>query len=195
MITLRQHLRLLIYVTIFWILFVLIGLPDYYQHWPLKRLLYLCILTYFFVGAITYRWIKKFNGNRFLYSLVVASYIVIPLFVYDYIYIDLVRNEPFDLLNRFWFLSIFYVIPWYQAPLLYFYISAKRFNRRTWLTISVLSFIIAFVLHGQWAAFEGSFFDPMVSYPERSSTMLGSAIKLSIYGTLLSLGFLSLFRV
>jgi len=192
---LSKHVRLLLTVTIGWIVFVLIGLPSYYQDWPFTRLLYFCVVVFFIVGAFIYRRLtKNSTGNCLKRALEMAFYITVPFIFYDYLYIHFVREEPFELLNRFWFLSVFYIVPWIQAPLLFlFVVYEKRFGK-SWLLISVFLFIVSFVLYALWATFEGSFFDVMSDYPERKVTMLGSALRFSIYGTFLTAGFLALVK-
>jgi len=190
-----KHIRLLINATIGWLIFVLIGLPNYYQDWPFKQLLYFCILVFFVVGFLIYFMTRKFEGNLLSRALWIAFYIVVPLVLYDYIYVHLLRGEPFELLNRFWYLSVFYIIPWFQAPLVYFFIVSRSIRNRTWIILSLLCFITAAVLYHQWATFEGGFFDFMSSYPETSLTMLESALRLSIFGTFISVGTLSLLKL
>ncbi len=192
--SLVDHLRLLISVTIAWVMFVLIGLPNYYQDWPFQILLYFCILVFFGVGLLIYFKTKKHKGYLLQRALWMAFYIVVPLMIYDYIYIHLVRREPFDLLNKFWYLSIFYIVPWFQAPLTYFFIVSDSFRKRSWLVLGLFSFISAILLYYWWAFFEGGFFNYMSSYPGRHITMLESALRLSILGTFISVGVLSTYR-
>lgn len=190
--SLRRHYKLLINATIAWLIFVIIGLPNYYGDWPFNNLLYLSIATYFLIGLIFYSIIRKRTGNIKL-VLWAAFYFTVPFIAYDLIYIHFILREPADFLNRFWFLSVFYIIPWIQAPIIYLYLN-KKYREKTWALIGIACLIAAGVLWRLWGAFEGGFFEVMVDSPERNSTMLGSALKYSIYGTFLSMGFLLLFR-
>jgi len=192
--SLNRHCKLLLYASIGWLVFVLIGLPNYYRDWSFMNLLYLCIATYFAVGLIIYNFILKYNEG-FVWALWIAFYITIPLIFYDLLYIKFILKEPFDLLNRFWFLSVFYIIPWIQAPILYWYSRNLGMNKKFWGLIVIICFVLAIFMRSQWATFEGSFFDTMADYPERNSTMLGSSLKYSLYGTMLSLGIMSLIRI
>lgn len=189
-----KHLNLLLLTSLGWVLFVIIGLPSYYQAWSFKNLLYFCIVVYFLVGLAIYSMVKRYSGNRFIYGLWVAFYITVPLICYDYLYITFVRIEPFDLLNRFWFLSVFYIIPWFQAPLLYLYIETNKTRSRVWGLLGLVFFVVLAILGSQWAIFEGSFFDTMSNSPERNVTMLGSALRYAIYGTLISASILLFVR-
>lgn len=185
----KSHLKLLLFATIAWFAFVIIGLPNYYTDWPFKKLLYFCIAAYIVLGLITYRFVIKYT-NRISRVFWFAFYITAPLIIYDSLYIHFVLKVPVDFVNRFWFLSVFYIIPWIQAPVIYWYLN-KKLSRNSWGLIGVAYFIIAGLLWIWWATFEGGFFDTMIDYPERNSTMLGSAFICSLYGTFL---FLSLIR-
>jgi hypothetical protein len=157
------------------------------------KLLYLCTVTYFAVGLTIYNFISKYNKS-FIWVFWIAFYITIPLFVYDLLYIKFVLKEPFDFINRFWFLSVFYIIPWIQAPILHWYSNNPGLNKKIWGLLFIICFVLAGFMRGQWATFEGCFFDTMADYSECHSTMFGSALKYSLYGTMLSLGIMSLIR-
>lgn len=193
--SLLNHIRLLINATICWLVFVLIGLPDYYQNWSFTSLLYFCILVYYVVGFAIYLMTRRYEKYLFRRALWVAFYITVPLVLYDYVYIQLIRGESFELLNRFWYLTIFYVIPWFQAPLIYFFIVSESIKKRTWIILSLICFISAGVLYNLWAAYEGGFFDFMSASPEKSLTIFESALRLSIFGTFISVGVLSVIRL
>ncbi|ADG81554.1 hypothetical protein TherJR_0684 [Thermincola potens JR] len=192
--SLVDHLRLLIFVTVAWIAFVIIGLPNYYQDWPFRKLLYFCVFVYFLVGFFILMMTKKYEGYFLRRALWVAFYITVPLMIYDIIYVDLIRHEPFDLLNRFWYLSVFYIVPWIQAPLIYFFLVSGSLRKRNWIILSMISLVLAVILYNFWGTFEGGFFDYMSSYPERNITMLDSALRLSILGTVISVAVLSMYR-
>ncbi|PKM77451.1 MAG: hypothetical protein CVU90_07510 [Firmicutes bacterium HGW-Firmicutes-15] len=187
---LSKHLRLLLFVTSGWGLFVLIGWPSYYQTWSLKWLLYFCCAVYLLVGIYIFTRVKQCRSNRLIYGLWLAFYITVPLLFYDYLYINFIRLEPFDLLNRFWFLSIFYITPWIQALLLFFYIKTEKISGKLWFVLGFMFFILAEFLKNQWAIFDAGFFDTKLSI-----SMLEAALRYSIYGTVVSLSFLSFIRI
>jgi len=187
---LSKHIRLLLFVTFGWALFVLIGWPSYYQHWSLNWLLYFCCAVYLFLGIYIYAKLKHYDGNRLIYGLWLAFYISVPLFFYDYLYINLILFQPFDLLNRFWFLSVFHIIPWYQALLSYLYMKTQISSGKVWFGLGSVFLILAILLKSQWAIFDTGFFDT-----EGSVSMLEAALRYSIYGTLLSSSFLSFLRL
>lgn len=189
-----RHLKLLLLTSLGWVLFVIIGWPSYYQAWSFKNLLYFCVAVYFAVGLAIYSMVKRYSRNCLAHGLWVAFYITVPLICYDYIYITFVRIEPFELSNRFWFLSVFYIIPWFQALLLYLYIETNKTRSGVWGLLGLVFLAISVILRSQWATFEGSFFDTMSNYPEGNVTMLGSALRYAIYGTLISASTLSFVR-
>lgn len=184
-----KHMRLLLFVTLGWAMFVLVGWPNYYQHWSLNWLLYFCCTVYLFVGMYIYTRIKQYDGNRLTFGLWLAFYISVPLFCYDYLYINLILIQPFDLLNRFWFLSVFYIIPWYQALLLYLYIKTEISSGKVWFGLGSVFIILAVLLKNQWDIFDAGFFDT-----EGNVSMLEAALRYSIYGTLLASSCLSFIR-
>jgi hypothetical protein len=110
------------------------------------------------------------------------------------VYIQIIRGESFELLNRFWYLAVFYVVPWFQAPLIYFFIVSNSINKKTWIILSIICFLSAGLLYDLWASYEGGFFDFMSDSPEKSITIFESALRLSIFGTFITVGILSIFR-
>lgn len=80
------------------------------------------------------------------------------------------------------------MIPWIQAPILYWYSNNLGLSKKFWGLHVIICFVLAGFMRNEWATFEGSFFDTMADFPERNSTMLGSALKYALYGTMLSLG-------
>ncbi|PKM41619.1 MAG: hypothetical protein CVV03_12140 [Firmicutes bacterium HGW-Firmicutes-8] len=190
-----SHLRLLITVTSAWVVFVIVGLPDYYQGWPFRRLLYFCILVYFLVGFLIFLMMRKYKSYLLGRALWMAFYISVPLMIYDYIYVYLIRQEPFDLLNRFWYLAVFYIVPWFQAPLIYFFMKSGQLRKKSWIILSLFSFISAAFLYYWWGRFESGFFNYMSTDPETNLSMLQSALRLSVFGTFISVGILSIVRL
>ncbi len=117
--TARTHLSLLVMSFITWFVFVLIGLPDYYQSWafPLQLALLPLVTLLYFPG--TKFILNKFpTKEHFRNSLWLALYLTLPLFTYDYIYIVLMKGDNMTFVFRYWYLSFFYVSFWIQMPLI-----------------------------------------------------------------------------
>ena len=142
-------MKLLVLCSFGWVVFTVIGGPSYYQAWSFTNLLYFCIAVYFALGLTIYRMIKRYEGNKLVRSFWVAYYITIPLMLYDYVYITYFRGEPFELLNRFWVLSIYYIIPWIQAALLYFYIVSKDIKDFLWVLLGSVFLVLSVLLRIQ----------------------------------------------
>lgn len=118
MLDLKTHLSLLAMSFATWGFFVLLGLPDYYQHWPLAaQLLILPVVTALYIPLTP--WLLRHcfptrdhrRNARWL-----ALYLTVPLFCYDVVYIVVIGGEEMRFVLRYWYLSFFYVSFWIQFP-------------------------------------------------------------------------------
>ncbi|CAF1362936.1 unnamed protein product [Rotaria magnacalcarata] len=117
MIGLKTHLTLLLIGFISWAIFVVIGLPDYYQSWSFTAKIVVCIVVtilYFPLAAFILRKID--NKEYFNNSLWLAFYLTLPLFIYDYTLIVLIGGDNLSFVFTYWYLSLFYVSFWIQFP-------------------------------------------------------------------------------
>ncbi len=107
-----------------WGFFVLLGLPDDYQHWPLvAQLLILPAVTALYV-PLTPWLLRRFpNRDHRRNALWLALYLTVPLFIYDVVYIVIIGGDTMSFVFRYWYLSFFYVSFWIQFPWL-----ARRMN-------------------------------------------------------------------
>lgn len=114
---LRNHFRILGIVSLAWILFWLIGLPQYYQQYPFYFMLLFDILLLIPLSLLIY-WILNNTPqkHRARYSFWLAFYISVPLFLYDYLYCALYLGHGWSFLTRYWYLSVYYVVPWIISP-------------------------------------------------------------------------------
>ena len=109
----RKHLRLFILVSIAWALFWLAGLPDYYQQYSATFMILFDLAILPPVWIIVYRSCKfSRQGNSLNISFWWAFYISIPLFVYDLVYCGYYLDHGFNFLTSFWYLTVYYVLPW-----------------------------------------------------------------------------------
>jgi hypothetical protein len=113
---LRKHLRLLVIVTAAWILFFIAGLPDYYQQYSMTAMLVFDIVVLLPLWYIGYQSIRK-SRNRNASSLWLSFYFVIPLFLYDYLYCGIYLGYGIEFILKFWYLTIYYILPWLIFPL------------------------------------------------------------------------------
>jgi hypothetical protein len=114
----RDHLRLLIFVSIAWLLFWIGGLPDYYQQYSTTFMILFDLAILPPIWLIVYRSIKKANSNRrLIISLWWAFYISIPLFVYDLLYVGIYLGHGMTFLGSYWYITVYYLLPWLLFPL------------------------------------------------------------------------------
>jgi len=111
----REHLYLFYLATTCWTFFFLGGLwSDYYRTWPAWRtFLLIDALPAAALGVLSVsliRWMTP--GRPYRGALWIAFYFTVPLLVYDLIYLGLYKQLGFSFIVPYWYLSIFYVIPW-----------------------------------------------------------------------------------
>jgi hypothetical protein len=111
------HLRILIIATLVWLAFLAAGLPDYYLQYSDAVMLWFDILLLLPFSAIIWYIFKPFKKSRRMkLALWYAFYFTVPLAVYDYIYCGLYLGHGWNFVTVFWFLSVYYIIPWIIFP-------------------------------------------------------------------------------
>ena len=112
---LRKHMRLLIFVTLAWLLFWIAGLPDYYQQYSIKFM------------VIFYRSAKHSKPGRGLKVCIWWSfYISFPLFIYDLIYCGFYLGHRIGFLTKYWYITVYYILPWLIFPLTGWLVDKRR---------------------------------------------------------------------
>ncbi len=116
----KIHCKLLAYSFISWLAFFLVGLPQYYQHWPFWAKLTALPLVTIALFPITAYSLRYFWGdNRYLHnSLWLAAYLTIPIFIYDYILLGIFWGYGIGFVFPFWYLTFFYFSLWIQFPVI-----------------------------------------------------------------------------
>ncbi len=124
---LRGHSTILVFVTIAWGLFWLIGLPDYYQQYATVSMLIFDIIILILLTGFLY-WLLKRTPQQFRSSLSfwLAFYITIPLFIYDYLYCGIYLGNGLTFVSTYWYLSVYYIIPWILCPALIIILNHQR---------------------------------------------------------------------
>jgi hypothetical protein len=110
-------------------LFLLGGLSsEYYQTWSfLKALLIVDVMPLILLVPLSYYILKYVVGHHFVLSGVVAAfYGSVPLVIYDYIFIGKYLNKGMAFLTDYWYLTVFYFVPWAVIPLVGYAIERKR---------------------------------------------------------------------
>lgn len=109
----RFHLKLLAAGVATWLGFWLAGLPDYYQQYPT---LWIGIGTVFL--AIGTAWVgwriisRAKPERRFSTAFWLSFYFTVPFAALDTAYCALYLGHGHDYLWRFWYLTVFYPLPW-----------------------------------------------------------------------------------
>jgi hypothetical protein len=116
--TIKKHLQLLIYSFITWFTFYLVGLPEYYQQWPLALKLVIVPLVTLSYFPITRYTLNKYwsDGQHFKNSCWLALYLTLPLFIYDYLLLAVYKDLGIQFVIPYWYLSFFYFSFWIQFP-------------------------------------------------------------------------------
>lgn len=128
----RNHLRLLVFVSIAWALFWLAGLPDYYQQYSVKFMVLFDLAILPPIWFIVYRSSKYSRpGNAINISFWWAFYISVPLFVYDLIYCGYYLGHGPEFLVLYWYLTVYYVLPWILFPPTGWLVERFRSSRKT----------------------------------------------------------------
>ena len=113
----RYHVRLWILATAVWAGFLLGGLPDYYQQYSTDFMLGFVLLVLLPISLVLYFVLRSVAPRRRMsVALWIAFYFTVPLAAYDYLYCGLVLDRGMGFLWEFWYLTVYYVIPWLLAP-------------------------------------------------------------------------------
>lgn len=113
----KNHLWILIYATIVWAVFFLAGLPDYYLQYSTKSVIVYVILLLIPFSIIIWYLFKPIKASRRIkISLWYAFYFTVPLSVYDFSYCGIYLGYGLKYIYVFWFLSVYYIIPWILFP-------------------------------------------------------------------------------
>lgn len=121
------HVRLLIIVTLAWLLFWLAGLPDYYQQYSDTTMFVFDIVVLPPIWFFVYRSISRAQPGREIgESLWWSFHICIPLFFYDILYCGWYLGYGIRFLWEFWYLTVYYVLPWLIFPLTGLWVARRR---------------------------------------------------------------------
>ena len=120
-----SHIRILSIASIVWIIFLLIGMPDYYLQYSNQHMIIFVTILLIPISIIITRVFNSINQEKRLkISYWYAFYFTVPLAIYDTVYCAIYLGYGIKFLVVFWFLSIFYLIPWILFPMI-----ARLLNR------------------------------------------------------------------
>ena len=113
----RSHVRLLALATAVWLGFLVAGLPSYYQQYSTRTMVLFDILILPPIVGIVYVVLRSVRPPRRLeVAAWFAFYFTVPLAIYDWLYCGLYLGHGIGFVSRYWYLSIYYVIPWLVMP-------------------------------------------------------------------------------
>lgn len=123
----KKHLKLLLIVSAVWFLFWIAGLPDYYRQYSTISMLAFDILILPLIWLIVYLSLKKTRSGRGLVASVwLAFYVTVPLFGYDLLYCGYYLGRGISFLWEYWYLTVYYILPWLIFPLTGWWIEQRR---------------------------------------------------------------------
>src|SRR3990172_6779676 len=123
--SLHRHLKLLLAVTIAWFLFWVAGLPDYYRQYSTTYMVVFDMIVFPPIWFVAYSSIKR-SRRAMTSSLWLAFYITVPLFIYDFIYCGYYLGHGMNFIWEYWYLTIYYILPWLIFPLAGWWIEQRR---------------------------------------------------------------------
>jgi uncharacterized membrane protein len=117
--SMKYHIRIFIIATLIWLLFLQAGMPDYFLQYSTRSMILFVVLLLIPIFAIILFIFRPLDSKRRLtVALWYAFYFTIPLLIYDSIYCGLYLGYGIQFITEFWFLSVYYVIPWILFPLI-----------------------------------------------------------------------------
>lgn len=116
--TVTKHLQLTLYSFCTWLTFYLIGLPAYYQHWPLWAKVIILIAVTIIYFPVTRLTLKRYwrDGRHLVNACWLALYLTLPLFIYDYLLLAVYKDLGIGFVVPYWYLTFFYFSFWIQFP-------------------------------------------------------------------------------
>ena len=92
-----------------WLVFYIIGLPEYYQHWFFEAKVAAVVaatLIYFPWGRYCLKTLWD-DGQHLKNSTTLAFYLTLPLFIYDYLLLGWYKGPGIQFVFLYWYLSLF----------------------------------------------------------------------------------------
>jgi hypothetical protein len=113
----KTHIRIFIIATLVWLVFLFAGMPGYYLQYSNQLMISFVLILLIPISIIVVVVFKQITQEkRSKIALWYAFYFTVPLFIYDSIYCGAFLGYGINFIFRFWFLSIYYLIPWILFP-------------------------------------------------------------------------------
>jgi len=115
----RDHLGLLVIATLAWAAFLVGGLPDYYQQYSTRFMVWFVIAVLVPIAGLAWFVLRRVGPERRLgLSAWLAFWFTVPLAIYDWLYCGVYLGHGLGFLGRYWYLTVYYAIPWVLLPLI-----------------------------------------------------------------------------
>ena len=117
--TRRAHVHLLLACTVAWAVFWAVGLPAYYQQYSRTFMIWFDALVLIPLSAVFLLVLRRApQARRMTLSPWMAFYFTAPVAIYDWLYCGVLLGHGPGFVWRYWYLSVYYVIPWPLLPCL-----------------------------------------------------------------------------
>lgn len=125
--TIRSHIGIFLIATVVWAGFWLAGLPSYYQQYSNVLMIWFDSLVLIPIAVIAYLVLRRIRPEKRLASaLWLAFYFTVPLAVYDWLYCGLYLGHGVQFISSYWYLTVYYAIPWVLLPLMALLLNRMR---------------------------------------------------------------------
>lgn len=113
----KGHVRVFVIATLAWAGFWVLGLPSYYHQYSRATMIALSLALLPPIVAVSYALLKPLPPSRRLRRAAwFAFYFSVPLAAYDWLYCGVYLDYGVRFLLVFWYLTLFYFIPWVVLP-------------------------------------------------------------------------------
>ncbi len=104
---------------VLWMVFWLGGWPHYYQQYSTNTILVLIAVS-LIVGLWICAWFLKniSREKRAKVSIWIAFYTTLPFAIFDLIYCGFILGHGIGFFSIYWYLSLYYFLPWLTIPYL-----------------------------------------------------------------------------
>ena len=128
--TKRGHIRIFLIATVVWVGFWVAGLPSYYQQYSNALMVWFDSLVLIPIATIVYLDLRSLRPERRLpVAIWLAFYFTVPLALYDWLYCGLYLGHGIQFISRYWYLTVYYAIPWVLLPLVALALNRTRPGR------------------------------------------------------------------
>ena len=113
----RGHIRLLVIAALVWAAFWAGGLPHYYQLYSTRIMAFFDLAVLVPITGVACWFLRGVRPEgRLSVSAWSAFHFTAPLAIYDWLYCGILLGHGMQFVAQFWYLSVYYAIPWIILP-------------------------------------------------------------------------------